>query len=155
MLRHITPWKTGVEWEEVFIPGAEAQWTKWLMPEYQAELEGIADGAAAAGTDITWQEVLAWNGQHELFDYWWPGQQGDWYKQQKADYEHCSAFIANGEWTTDGRIVIAHNTWQAYPVGQFDNVLLDIVPTEGNRIFMQATPATSTPAAIILSPARG
>jgi len=140
MLRHITPWKTGVGWEEVFIPGAEAQWTKWLTPEYAAELKGIADGATAAGTEITWQEVLAWNGQHELFDYWWPGTQGDWYKQQKADYEHCSAFIANGEWTTDGRIVMAHNTWQAFPVGQFDNVLLDIVPTDGARIFMQATP---------------
>lgn len=140
MLRHITPWKTGVGWEEVFIPGAEQQWAKWLTPEYEAEIKGIADGASAAGTAITWQEVLAWNGQHELFDYWWPGVQGDWYKQQKADYEHCSAFIANGDWTTDGRIVIAHNTWQAFPVGQYDNVLLDLVPTEGNRIFMQATP---------------
>lgn len=140
MLRHITPWKTGVGWEEVFIPGAEAQWTKWLTPEYEEEIKGIADGATAAGTEITWQEVLAWNGQHELFDYWWPGTQGDWYKQQKADYEHCSAFIANGEWTTDGRIVMAHNTWQAFPVGQFDNVLLDLVPTDGARIFMQATP---------------
>ncbi|MCB9113701.1 MAG: beta-Ala-His dipeptidase [Caldilinea sp.] len=140
MLRHITPWKTGVGWEEVFIPGAEEQWSKWLTPEYADELKGIADGATAAGTEITWQEVLAWNGQHELFDYWWPGIQGDWYKQQKADYEHCSAFIANGDWTTDGRIVIAHNTWQAFPVGQYDNVLLDIVPSDGNRIFMQATP---------------
>src|SRR5690606_4261248 len=116
MLRHITPWKTGVEWEEVFVPGAEEQWSKWLTPEYADELKGIADGATAAGTEITWQEVLAWNGQHELFDYWWPGIQGDWYKQQKADYEHCSAFIVNGDWTTDGRIVIAHNTWQAIPV---------------------------------------
>lgn len=140
MLRHITPWKTGVGWEEVFIPGAEDQWTKWLTPEYADELKGIADGATDAGTPITWQEVLAWNGQHELFDYWWANTQGDWYKQQKADFEHCSAFIANGDWTTDGRIVIAHNTWQAFPVGQFDNVLLDLVPTEGNRIFMQATP---------------
>ena len=140
MLRHITPWKTGVGWEEVFIPGAEEQWTKWLTPEYADELKGIADGATDAGTPITWQEVLAWNGQHELFDYWWANAQGDWYKQQKADFEHCSAFIANGDWTTDGRIVIAHNTWQAFPVGQFDNVLLDLVPTDGNRIFMQATP---------------
>jgi hypothetical protein len=41
MLRHITPWKTGVEWEEVFIPGAEAQWAQWLRPEYQAELDEI------------------------------------------------------------------------------------------------------------------
>ncbi len=140
MLRHITPWKTGVGWEEVFIPGAEQQWATWLTPEYEAEIKGIADGAQDAGTDITWQEVLAWNGQHELFDYWWANSQGDWYKQQKADYEHCSAFIANGDWTSDGRIVIAHNTWQAFPVGQFDNVLLDLVPTEGQRLFMQATP---------------
>ncbi|MCL1462753.1 hypothetical protein, partial [Klebsiella pneumoniae] len=92
------------------------------------------DGAPAAGTEIPWQEVLAWNGQHELFDYGWPGLQGDWSQQQKADYEHCSAFIANGDWTTDGRIVIAHNPGQAFPVGQYDTVLLDIVPSDGNRI---------------------
>jgi Xaa-His dipeptidase len=140
MVRHITPWKTGVGWEEVFIPGAEAQWSQWLTPEYQDEIKGIADGATAAGTDISWQEVLAWNGQHELFDYWWPNAQGDWYKQQKADFEHCSAFIANGDWTTDGRIVMGHNTWQFFPVGQYDNVLIDLVPTEGNRLFMQGAP---------------
>ena len=35
-------------------------------------MKGIADGATAAGTPMTWQEVLAWNGYEELTDYWWP-----------------------------------------------------------------------------------
>ncbi len=45
--------------EQVFMPRAEA--------EFVQEIKGIADGAAAAGTDITWQEILAsWNGYEEL-----------------------------------------------------------------------------------------
>ncbi|MBE9482248.1 MAG: hypothetical protein IMY88_01055, partial [Chloroflexi bacterium] len=35
-------------------------------------VKGIADGAQSAGVDISWQEVLAWNGYEELTDYWWP-----------------------------------------------------------------------------------
>ena len=37
-------------------------------------MQGIADGAQAAGTEITWQEVLTWNGYEELTGYWWPNE---------------------------------------------------------------------------------
>jgi hypothetical protein len=28
--------------------------------------------------------------------------------------EHCSAFVATGSYTKDGKIVIAHNNWTSY-----------------------------------------
>jgi hypothetical protein len=53
---------------------------------------------------------------------------------------HCSAFIATGKYTKDGRIVMAHNTWDRYASGDHYNIILDILPTNGNRILMQAVP---------------
>ncbi|MGA9099274.1 MAG: C45 family autoproteolytic acyltransferase/hydrolase [Methanotrichaceae archaeon] len=58
----------------------------------------------------------------------------------KADEDRCSAFIATGNATKDDRIVIAHNTWEGYPRGQFYNEILDIKPSKGHRIFMQSIP---------------
>jgi len=38
----------------------------------------------------------------------------DLYKQSIERKEHCSAFIATGDATIDGQIVIGHNTWYPY-----------------------------------------
>ena len=32
--------------------------------------------------------------------------------------EHCSAFVATGSYTKDGRVVIAHNNWTSYLDGR-------------------------------------
>lgn len=109
-------------------PNAEA--------EFVEEIQGIADGARAAGFNTTWQEILAWNGYSELIDYWWPNEQAGKYN----DEEHCSAFIATGSYTDDGHVVTAHNSWEDYAMGQFFNVILDIKPSQGHRMFMQAVP---------------
>ena len=55
---------------------------------------------------------------------------------------HCSAFIATGEWTADGKIVAAHTTWQRFANGDSYNVILSLEPpaSEGNRILMQTAP---------------
>ncbi|MEW6553958.1 MAG: hypothetical protein AB1384_06700 [Actinomycetota bacterium] len=56
-------------------------------------MKGIADGATQAGAEMTWQEVLAWNGDMEITGYWWPNEEAGAYDDQ-SDNEHCSAFIA-------------------------------------------------------------
>ena len=52
----------------------------------------------------------------------------------------CSAFIATGSATMDGRIVIGHEAFTEFWNGQFMNVILDITPTDGHRMVMQTSP---------------
>jgi hypothetical protein len=136
-LKYLTYWSTGKKWE-FFVNTADDLFTNHLGPEYLAEVRGIADGAKAAGVEISWEEVLTWNGYEELTGYWWPNEKDGEYA--KIDQGHCSAFIATGSSTKDGRIVMAHNTWNAFETGQFVNVILDIQPANGHRMFMQAAP---------------
>jgi hypothetical protein len=90
---------------------------------------------------MTWQEVMAWNGQEELTDYWFPTVLDEVYDQQPTEGDdHCSAFMATGEYTEDGKIVMAHNSFNEFEMGQFANVILDIQPDKGHRIFMQSMP---------------
>lgn len=136
-VKFLTYWETGEEWD-FFVKQAEKQFANRLDQEYMDEIKGIAAGAQAAGTDITWQEVLAWNGYMELTDYWWPNYLAGAYSDDPGD--HCSGFIATGTVTKDGGIVMAHNSWDAFALGQFFYVILDIQPSEGNRMFMQSVP---------------
>ena len=54
--------------------------------------------------------------------------------------DRCTAFMAVGSYTKDGKIVCAHNSFDNFIDGQFFNVMLDIKPKKGNRILMQAAP---------------
>ena len=70
-LDYLTYWKTGMRWE-FFVAAAERLFVSHIDQEYLDEIRGVAAGAQAAGVNISWQEVLAWNGRTELLDYWWP-----------------------------------------------------------------------------------
>lgn len=135
----ITLDKTGREWG-FFVKAAEKLYGgQNSIEEFLEEIKGIAEGAASAGVEITWQEVLAWNAQMEMFGEWYPGVVGESDDDLDED-EHCSAFIANGSYTRDGKAVIAHNNWDRYVTGQFANVVLDVQPESGHRILMNAYP---------------
>jgi len=113
-----------------------------MNEEMIEEIKGIAAGAQEAGTDITWQEILAWNANEEIIDYWWPTVQKEVYGTlpDSDDKDHCSAFIAIGDATKDGELVIAHNSFSQFETGQFNNLILDIEPDQGYRIFIQSVP---------------
>ena len=53
---------------------------------------------------------------------------------------NCSAFIATGSYTKDGKIVIGHNNWTEYIIGQHWNVIADIVPEHGHHLMMDCMP---------------
>ena len=53
---------------------------------------------------------------------------------------NCSAFIATGSYTRDGRIVIGHNAWTNYVVGTRWNILFDLKPEAGSRMLMDGLP---------------
>lgn len=54
--------------------------------------------------------------------------------------DKCSAFIAVGNWTEDGKIVCAHNTFDNFIDSQFVNVMLCVKPEKGNSFIMQCAP---------------
>ena len=140
-IKFIVYWNTGKKWE-FFKKAAEEMYSRKIEGEFLEEIKGIADGAKAAGTDITWQDILTWNGFYELLNYWWPNvKEGKFYNSNNTGIkEKCTAFIATGKATKDGRIVMAHNSWCDYVFAQFLNEILDIKPEKGYRIFMQSSP---------------
>jgi hypothetical protein len=139
-MKGLTYMDTGMEWS-FFVDQAEKQFVKYLDAELTEEIKGIADGAQAAGTVITWQDVLTWNGYEELTGYWWPNQMAKWYDSYvPPENDHCSAFVATGTYTRDGKVVMGHNSWDAFSHGQYLNEILDLQPAEGHRILMQSAP---------------
>ena len=51
--------------------------------------------------------------------------------------DKCSAFMANGDWTADGKIVVAHNNFSNFVDGQLARIVLDLKPEKGNRMLIQ------------------
>ncbi len=119
--------------EEMLWPGID--------PEYQREIDGIVAGLKMRGKAADRWDIVALNAIEELPYYYVP-----WLdrKQGKTPTSHapgnCSAFIATGSYTKDGRIVMGHNAWTNYVVGTRWNIVFDIVPKEGSRMLMDGLP---------------
>ena len=54
--------------------------------------------------------------------------------------DRCTAFIAVGDWTADGKIVCGHNTFDSFVDAQYANIILDITPNKGSQFIMQTGP---------------
>jgi hypothetical protein len=121
--------------EEILWPKVEAQ--------YREELEGIAAGLKQKGSKLDLWDVVALNGWMELAWYYVP-----FYNQEHGipnpptatAPEHCSAFIATGSYTTNKKIVVAHNAWVDFAIGERWNIIFDIRPTQGHRMLMDGYP---------------
>lgn len=111
--------------------------------EYREELQGIVEGLNAKNADMDLWDLTAMNAFLEMFNY-----ADSLAKQDKLTdpsrlpvmAERCSAFVATGSYTKDGRVVIAHNTWTYYLDGRHWNIIYDIVPEKGYRILMDGVP---------------
>ena len=112
-----------------------------IEQEYREELQGIADGAAAKGVKIDVWDVVAMNAETEWGYYVKEYDRLHGIKTASLGVpEHCSAFVATGKYTKDGKIVIAHNNWSTYLEGERWTVIFDIVPTNGKRMLMDGLP---------------
>ena len=113
-------------------------------------MRGIADGLSAAGFHRSLDDIIAWNGMMVLVEYWWPSVKHKFlshshYREMhpgadRGATDRCSAFIAVGDVTKDGKIVLAHNTFDQFVNGQNNHLMLSIKPTTGHSMLMQATP---------------
>ncbi|MGA7155699.1 MAG: C45 family peptidase [Acidobacteriaceae bacterium] len=133
-------------WEFFRQAGKNVLWPK-LDPEYQAELEGIAEGLKAQGSKVDLWDVVAVNGDEELTGYYLPmidAKEGKPVPAAAKAPGKCSAFIATGSATKDGKIVIAHSNWSSYAEGERWTMVFDIVPAKGYRFVMDGSPGMIT-----------
>lgn len=139
-LNFITVMNTGKEFK-FFMDVANKMFMHRIEKEFLEEIQGIAGGTAAAGFEIPLDWLLAWNGYIELLYNWWPTSNSESIKSKvPPKVDHCSAFIATGNATQNNEIVLGHNTWWDFIVGQYFNIILDINPSDGYRLFMQSVP---------------
>ncbi|HVZ84085.1 MAG TPA: C45 family peptidase [Terracidiphilus sp.] len=118
-----------------------------IETEYQQELAGIAKGVQSRGVKLDVWDIVALNGDIELPEYYVP-----WLDK----HEHaanapairpegrCSAFIATGSYTKDGRIVMGHSNWSGYADGERWTIIFDIKPEHGHRMVMDGEPGVIT-----------
>jgi hypothetical protein len=113
--------------------------TEKEFPELYEEMAGIAAGLNAAKCKTTIDEIIAWNFYCSI-PYWYSIVSDSHTAKEGGAQDHCSAFMAVGDWTHDGNIVCAHNSFTDFIDGQYSNVILDIKPVKGHRMIMQTAP---------------
>jgi len=107
--------------------------------EFYEEIQGIAEGCNAGGTTTSLDEMIAWN-LYLTIPYWYASKSGSAGAREGGSKDRCSSFIAVGDYTEDGKIVVAHNSFCDFIDGQYSNYIVDINPDKGYRIIMQASP---------------
>jgi len=121
----------------------EMFWPK-VEREYRDELNGIVEGLKARDIKLDLWDIVALNAWLELpyYDKWHDKRvptstgAGAATRPPAGPGDHCSAFVATGSYTRDGRVVIGHNNWTSYSSGERWNIMFDIVPSSGHRILM-------------------
>jgi hypothetical protein len=132
----------GIEWPQFVkeICDDFKELTKTEFEELYEEMEGIAEGCKAGGCDTNIDEIIAWNFYLSI-SYWFSTKsESHTTREGGGAKDRCSAFIAVGDWTEDGKIVVAHNSFSDFIDGQWGNIILDINPDKGHRIIMQTSP---------------
>ena len=121
---------------------AETYFLPKVPQEYRDELKGMQEGLAAKGSKLDLIDLVAMNGFMEFSYYYDEARRSDVKGEPKPGRvaEHCSAFVATGSYTKDGRIVIGHNNWSDYLTGSRWDIIFDIVPASGHHLMMDGVP---------------
>jgi hypothetical protein len=139
---------------------ANALLVRKIDREFLEEMKGIAEGASDAGArwedrELDLVDIVAINGSMEIESlesalHATPtGLEGKTFPRpgpprapapRPTQKDHCSAFIATGPATADGKIVFGHITMAGLSSGPYVNVWLDVRPKTGRRFVMQAFP---------------
>ncbi len=133
--------ETGKDWKFFRNAARDMMWPH-IEEEYREELQGISAGLRAKGVKLDVWDVVALN----AFCEW------EYYVKQYnrihqvtttaslALPDRCSAFVATGSYTKDGKVIIAHNDWTHYLDGARWTIIFDIVPASGQRMLMDGFP---------------
>jgi hypothetical protein len=126
-------------WSELRSIAQKYFWPR-VSPEYGQELGGIADGLRAHGSKLDVMDLVAMNGFMEFSYYYDDARRREAKNVVSHPAEHCSAFVATGSYTKDGRIVIGHNNWTDYLTGSRWKIIFDVVPAAGHHFIMDGMP---------------
>ncbi|MDP3582178.1 MAG: C45 family autoproteolytic acyltransferase/hydrolase, partial [Ignavibacteria bacterium] len=137
--------------------GTDATFLRKYDEEYLIEMKGIADGAAKAGAKVfdravDFLDIVSINSSVDL-DYLQGALNvtpnpltGKSFLANEDELNlperlhKCSSFLANNSATKDGKIVFGQLfMWGGY-TGYHWNVIVDVVPSEGNRLAYQTFP---------------
>ena len=134
-----------------------------IINEYKEiydEMNGIAEGATKAGTNVSCDEIILINFYMSI-DYIMDSipelikefpklklKYGDLFVYKHSENkinksgasDKCTGFIAVGNYTKDGKIVCGHNTFDNFITAQVQNIMLEIQPDKGNSFIMQTFP---------------
>ncbi len=127
---------------EFYREKARSMWWPHIEPEYREEMLGISEGLAARGLRYDVWDVVVLNGTTEwsYFLKQYDAQHKTEVPDDSKTPSHCSAFVATGSYTKDGKVAIAHNCWVGYLEGERITMIFDIVPAHGHRILMDGSP---------------
>jgi hypothetical protein len=131
---------SGKDWNFYRDAAQNVLWPR-IEQEYREEMQGIADGLSAQDVKLDVWDVVAMNADLE-----WGYYTAEYDKTHDSAAaappvgEHCSAFVAVGSYTKDGRVVIAHNNWTNYLDGARWTIAFDIKPEHGYRFLMDGLP---------------
>ncbi|UCF50306.1 MAG: PQQ-binding-like beta-propeller repeat protein [Thermoplasmatales archaeon] len=141
---------------------AKNRFLKYVPFENQEELRGLTDGLRAKDVKIfnriiEFDDLLAFQFIQDIdyssFRYSKKGFQPFRriifnFRQllTKGDDEshsgHCTAFIATGDATSNGNIIVAHSSIFPHYVSERCNFILDVQPSKGNRFLMTCPPGS-------------
>ena len=110
---------------------AQTSFLPTVPVEYRSELQGIVDGAHAAGSQLDLLDLVVMNASMEFPYYYGQSERRQAKGVPVSIGDHCSAFVATGSYTKDGKIVIGHNNWSDYLSGSRWKIIFDIAPASG------------------------
>ena len=121
---------------------------KTLSDEIRTEMTAIARGTnQILGTQydvwdialLNWME--GWSGyafdSSAAYSYYSNANHTTIEAPVKVRRDHCSAFVATGKYTTDGKPVMFHNTFTVFETCGYANVISTITPSVGHKFTMQ------------------
>jgi hypothetical protein len=112
---------------------------KQKSPEIYQELCGISRGAQMAGQEISVHTLIAWNAFMSMYNYF-HYDVTSLQSTKKRKSQRCSAFIATGKATKNGKIVMAHNSHSDLVSGSLFNIIMYLTPKQGFPFCMQTAP---------------
>ncbi|KYK28562.1 hypothetical protein AYK20_07115 [Thermoplasmatales archaeon SG8-52-1] len=134
---------------------------KYIPDEYVEELKGLTDGLIEReikifDRNVEFDDILAFQFiqdiEYRCFKY--PKKRFQPFrtlyfnikqlasKDNDSHSGHCTAFIATGDATTNGEIVVAHSSIFPHYISQRCNFILDVQPLDGNRFLMTCPPGS-------------
>ena len=153
--------KLSEQWWNICRLKAMNTFIKQVPEEYKQEMEGMADGIKARGgivfgRDIEYEDIVASQFVQDIqytiskkpFKGFHPvrgllsGLRDIFSGAILNPNGHCNAFIATGDATSNGGIVVSHATIFPNYIAERCNFIVDVKPSEGYRFMMTCPPGS-------------